>query len=148
MAVVGGISLVAGALLAPQRTWANLLLASYYLLALGLSGTVFVALQFVAGSSWSVAFRRVPEALSNLLPYVAPLFLAVLIISPFLYPWFHEFQEETEPTLWFKQLWLSPAFFILRSLIYLSLWIWFACLIVRRASRQDPGGDFSHTRKN
>jgi len=148
MAVVGGISLLAGALLAPQRTWANLLLASYYLLALGLSGTVFVALQFVAGSSWSVAFRRVPEALSSLLPYVAPLFLVVLTISPFLYPWFHEFHEETEPTFWFKQIWLSPAFFIVRSLLYVSLWIWFSYIIVRTSRRQDADGDFSHTRKN
>ena len=58
LAVVGGISLLAGAILAPQRTWANLLLASYYLLALGLAGTVFVALQYVTGSSRSRAVRR------------------------------------------------------------------------------------------
>ena len=148
MAVVGGISLLAGAFLAPQRTWANLLLASYYLLALGLSGTVFVAIQYITGSSWSVAFRRVPEALSNLLPYVAPLFLAVLIISPYLYPWFHEFHEETEPTFWFKQIWLSPAFFIVRSLLYVSLWIWFSYIIVRTSRRQDADGNLSHTRKN
>ncbi|OFW27522.1 MAG: hypothetical protein A3H27_02500 [Acidobacteria bacterium RIFCSPLOWO2_02_FULL_59_13] len=148
MAVVGGICLLAGAILAPQRTWANLLLASYYLLALGLSGTVFVAIQYVTGSSWSVAFRRVPEALSHLLPYVAPLFLLVLIISPFLYPWFHDQHTEAEPTFWFKHIWLTPAFFVVRSIIYLSLWIMFSYFIVRSSRRQDADGNPSHTYKN
>ena len=148
MAVVGGISLLAGAFLAPQRTWANLLLASYYLLALGLAGTVFVALQYVTGSSWSVAFRRVPEALSNLLPFAALLFLAVLIVSPFLYPWFHESHAEVEPTLWFKQIWLTPAFFIVRSLVYLAIWIVFSYAIVRASRRQDADGALSHTYRN
>ena len=32
MAIAGGLTLLAGAFLAPHRTWANLLLASYYLL--------------------------------------------------------------------------------------------------------------------
>ena len=148
MALAGGMSLLAGAFLAPQRTWANLLLASYYLLALALAGTVFVALQYVTGSSWSVAFRRVPEALSSLLPFAALPFLAVLIVSPFLYPWFHGFPEEAEPTFWFKRLWLTPAFFMVRSLIYLSLWIVFSYAIVRTSRRQDTDSDVSHTYRN
>ena len=148
MAVVGGVSLLAGAFLAPQRTGANLLLASYYLLVLGLGGTVFVAIQYITGASWSVAFRRVPEAMAGLLPLVALPFLAVLMVSPFLYPWFHGLHEEAEPAFWFKELWLTPAFFIVRSLIYLTLWIVFSYAIVRTSRRQDADGDFSHTHKN
>ena len=148
MAVVGGVSLVAGAFLAPQRTWANLLLASYYLLTLALAGTGFVALQYVTGASWSVAFRRVPEAMSSLFPLVALPFLGVLLVSPMLYPWFHEVPAEAGPTFWFKQLWLAPAFFIIRSLIYLSLWSAFSYAIVRTSRRQDADGDIVHTSKN
>ena len=148
MAAAGAVCLLAGAVLAPQRTWANLLLASYYLLTLSLAGTVFVALQYVTGASWSVAFRRVPEALSSLLPFAGLSFLLVLVVSPFLYPWFHNVSGEAEPTFWFKQLWLTPAFFIVRSLVYLSLWIGFSYAIVRTSRRQDADGDHCHTRKN
>ncbi|MBI4461161.1 MAG: hypothetical protein HY648_14030, partial [Acidobacteria bacterium] len=148
MAMVGGVTLLAGGFLAPQRTWGNLLLASYYLLALGLAGTVFVALQYVAGASWSVAFRRVPESLSTLLPFLALPFLLVLAVSPFLYPWVQDLHAEPEPTFWFKELWLTPAFFVVRSLIYLSLWIAFSYAIVRTSRRQDADGDIAHTHKN
>lgn len=148
MAAAGGVSLLAGAFLAPQRTWANLLLASYYLLTLGLAGTVFIALQYVTGAGWSVAFRRVPEAMSSLLPFAVLPFLVVLLVSSHLYPWFHSLRGEAEPTLWFKHTWLTPAFFIVRSLIYLALWIWFGYAIVRTSRRQDADGDVSHTHKN
>jgi hypothetical protein len=148
MAAVGGASLLAGAFLAPQRTWANLLLASYYLLTLGLAGTVFIALQYVTGAGWSVAFRRVPEAMSRLLPFAALLFLVVLLVSSRLYPWFHGLPGEAEPTLWFKRIWLTPAFFVVRALIYLGLWIGFGYAIVRNSRRQDANGDLSHTYKN
>jgi hypothetical protein len=148
MVAAGGLSLLAGAFLAPQRTWANLLLSSYYLLMLGLSGTVFIALQYVTGAAWSVAFRRVPEAMSGVLPFAALPFLGVLLVSSHLYKWFHVLPGETEPTLWFKHIWLSPAFFIVRALIYLGLWIWFGHAMVRSSRRQDADGDVSHTRKN
>lgn len=145
---VGGVTFVAGALLAPGRTWANLLLVSFYLLGLGLAGAVFVAIQCVTGAGWDVAFRRVPEAMSGVLPVAASTFLLVLIVSPQLYPWFGELQHETNPALWFKRLWLSPALFFARSVVYLLVWIAFSYAIVRRSRRQDADADVSHTRKN
>lgn len=148
MAAAGAITLALGALLAPERTWANLLLASYYLLGLGLAGVLFVALQYVTGAGWSVAFRRVPEAMASTLPVAALTFVLVLIVSPWLYPWFRDLHGEAEPAMWFKQIWLTPAFFIVRSLVYLLVWIVFSCLIVRTSRRQDADGDPAHTNRN
>ena len=61
----GMLSFFAGAIFTPDRTWANLLVATYYLLGMGLAGLVFVALEYVTGASWSIAFRRVPEAMAS-----------------------------------------------------------------------------------
>ena len=90
MAAAGILTLVAGAVLAPQRTWAHLLLAGNYILGISLAGLVFVALHYVCGASWSVAFRRVPEAMAGVLPWAAAPFVLILAVSPWLYPWFHE----------------------------------------------------------
>ncbi len=148
MALAGAVTLVAGSLLAPERTWANLLLASFYLLGLGLAGVVFVALQYVTGAEWSVAFRRVPEAMAGTLPYAAGIFLLVLMVSPWLYPWFHGLHGEPDPSMWFKELWLSPVFFIVRALVYLAVWLGFAHAILRTSRRQDDDGKPGHTVRN
>ena len=67
-ALIGIATLLAGVLITPQRTWANFLLISFLLVCMGLAGTVFIALTNVIGAAWSVAFRRVPEAMTAALP--------------------------------------------------------------------------------
>jgi hypothetical protein len=146
MAVAGAVTLAAGTLLAPQRTWANLLLAGNYVLGLALAGLVFVALHYVCGATWSTAFRRVPEAMAALLPWAAAPFALILAASPWLYPWFGMHGEQ--PSMWFKELWFNPAFFFARSFLYLIVWIAFGRAIVRISRRQDQDGDIRHTRKN
>ena len=84
---IGSVTFAAGLYFAPQRTWLNLLLISYYLLGLALAGAVWVTLQYVSGAHWSTALRRVPEAMAGLLPQAALGILAILILRPSLYPW-------------------------------------------------------------
>jgi len=148
MALVGALTLVVGAVAAPERTWANLLLASFYLIGLGLAGVLFIAIQYVSGAEWSVAFRRVPEAMAGAVPVAALTFLLVLVVSPWLYPWFHGLHGGENPSLWFKQLWLSPGPFIARSLFYLLIWVIFSYAIVRTSRRQDRDGNPAHTVRN
>ncbi|MBK5293764.1 MAG: hypothetical protein JJE04_19055, partial [Acidobacteriia bacterium] len=62
LAGLGAAAFLAGAFLSPQRAWPAMLMASFLLLGLGLSGLFFVALQYASSAGWSVAFRRVPEA--------------------------------------------------------------------------------------
>ena len=67
LAVVGAITAVVGARLAPDRLWASWLLVSYYIARRGLAGLCFVAIHYTTGASWSVAVRRVAEALAGTL---------------------------------------------------------------------------------
>src|SRR5205807_1697814 len=53
LAILGGVTLVAGLYWEPERTWSNVLLLSYYLVGLGLGGLLFVALHHVTGARWS-----------------------------------------------------------------------------------------------
>ena len=60
LGVLGGVTLAAGLTMASQRTWANLLLVSYYLAGLGLGGLLLVALLYLTGARWSLPLRRIP----------------------------------------------------------------------------------------
>lgn len=142
----GGLVVVAGMFLAPARTWASILLVSFYLVALGLSGAVLVALQYVTGASWGVALRRVPEAITLLVPIGGLGVLTVMLMHPSLYPWSRVEVQREFPA--FRQVWLNPGFIRGRAVAYLLIWILFALALLRGSRRQDLDGDFSHTQSN
>ena len=145
LAVAGGVTLLAGGIAAPQRAWVSLLLASYFLTCLGLAGIFFVALQYACGAGWSVSFRRIPEAMSGVLPFAAAGIGAVLLFRPSLYPWTGQLAEPLEG---FKGIWLNRPFFLGRATVYFALWILLARALVRNSRAQDRDGDLSHTRRN
>ncbi len=143
LAVVGALTLATGLWLSPDRTWMNLLLVSYYLIGLALAGTVFVAFQYVTGANWSIALRRVPEAMATLLPLSAIGILAVLIFRPSLYAWTHDLHLTG-----FRHFWLSLGFFRARALVYVLAWIGFTLALLRASRAQDETGDLRFTRRN
>jgi hypothetical protein len=137
---LGGVTLLAGLLLAPQRTWTHLLLVSYYLLGLGLAGLLLVALHHLSGARWSVPLRRVAETMTGVLPVAAAGLVAVLVCRPSLYPWSAaDSSREGESPL--HHLWLNRPFFLGRALAYLALWLISAFAIVRASREQDKNPD-------
>jgi hypothetical protein len=149
LAAIGVISAGAGAFMAPERMWASWLLAAYYALGLGLAGLCFVAIHYTSGSTWSVAFRRVPEALAGTLPFAIALLAVVFIVHPQLYGWTADsFAAGPERALAFKRFWLSRPFFLIRAAVYSGIWILFAIAIRGRSRRQDKDGDPRWTRAN
>ncbi len=135
LALLGGVALLLGLFLSPQRAWANVLLLGYYLTSLGLGGLLIVALHYVTGARWSAPMRRVPEAMAALLPVASIGILAVLLVRPSLYSWTQGAGQEPDSPL--GHLWLSRPFFLLRASIYSIVWTIFAVAIVRNSRRQD-----------
>ena len=110
----------------PARSWRRPAcgragcMVAYYSLGLGLAGLCFVAIHYTTGSTWSVAIRRVPEALAGTLPFSLALLAILFIVHPQLYGWTTDeaFGGSTEKALAFKQFWLSRPFFLVRAAIY------------------------------
>jgi hypothetical protein len=148
LAVVGGITLVAGLSLIPERTWANMLLASNYLVGLALGGLVLVALHYVTGARWSVPLRRLPEAMAVALPLAVAGLLAVLVLQPALYSWSAPVPTGEEHVSALRAFWLERPFFLVRALAYVAIWLTFAALIVRNSRRQDLTAEPRLTGKN
>jgi hypothetical protein len=148
LVLLGVVALAAGSFETPERAGANVLLVSNYLVGLSLGGLVLVALHYVTGAGWSVPLRRLPEALALALPVAALGLLAVFLLQPSLYSWSGGLPAAEEEASPLRSFWLDPPFFVLRAVIYLSLWLAFAVAIVRNSRRQDQTGDLALTRKN
>jgi hypothetical protein len=148
LAGLGAITLVIGLLVDATRTWANVLLASNYLLGLAAGGLVLVALLYVTGARWAVPLRRMPEALALGLPVAAVGLIAVLLLRPSLYAWTAASAPGEEPASLLRSVWLTGPFFLLRALAYLAAWLTFALLMVRNSRRQDRAADPALTRSN
>ncbi|HWR35894.1 MAG TPA: hypothetical protein VN622_08520 [Clostridia bacterium] len=146
VALIGVILTLAGLFVSADRTWASILLVSYYLLALGLAGAVFIALQYVTGASWGVALRRIPEAMTLLVPIGGIGILSVLLLHPSLYPWSRPEVQHELPA--FRHWWLGITFVRARAVLYLLIWIGFALALLRGSRKQDRDGLFAHTRTN
>jgi hypothetical protein len=137
---LGAATVAAVLVLMPERAWANVLLISTYLVGLALGGLVLLALHYVTGARWSIPLRRVPEALSTVLPVAAVGMLAALLFHPSLYKWYEGSHAGMEPASPLRTLWLDRAFFVARAVIYLAVWLAFAFAFVRASRRQQRVG--------
>lgn len=147
-ALIGGAVTVVGLILAPQRTWPNLLLAMYYLMSLGLGAILFIALQYIANAGWSVALRRVPEAMTGVLPLAGALLLLTFFGIHSLYEWSHHDVVAADPILSSKTAWLNTPFFVARAVLYFAVWWFLAHRIVRLSKHQDINGVVDVVAKN
>jgi len=143
LVLAGAATVLAGLIWAPGRTWLALLMAGFLLTGFGLAGIVFVAVQYACGAGWSTAFRRVPEAMSMILPVGAGVLAAVFLGHPSTYSW-----TTHGPLAGFQQFWLRWPFFLARAAVYMAVWSVFTTVIVRTSRRQDQDNSVSHTRRN
>lgn len=134
--IIGALTLTVTAVVSPERAWANLLLAAFYLITLGLGGAVFIALTTVCGAGWNAAFRRVPEAMTGLLPIAGLMMLIAVTIHLPQYGWHHHGHGDAG-TFAFKEFWLQPTFLGIRAVVYIVLWNFFGKVLVDRSRRQD-----------
>ncbi len=146
--LLGVLIAAGGVLVAPGRAWPNILLANYYLMSLGLAGLMFIALQYVSNAGWATAIRRVPEAMTNALPVSALVMVAILFGTHTLYEWTHASAVAQDRILQAKSAWLNVPFFVIRTIVYLAVWLVFMHTIVRLSRVQDADGDVKHTLAN
>jgi len=135
---VGVVVFVAALLIDPQRAWYSFLVNYLFFLVLGVGGAFLVALEYITSATWTVVFRRLPEAASAYLPAAFLLGIVLLIGVPHIYPWAAPgFSFATRS----KNFWFSMPFYSARSLITLAGWVIFAWWFQSNSTKQDtnPG---------
>ncbi|MGH9487508.1 MAG: hypothetical protein ACRD04_07950 [Terriglobales bacterium] len=122
----------------PQRAWYSYLVNYLFFMVLGLGGAFLVALEYVTSATWTVVFRRVPEAVSSFLPAAFILGLILLLGVPHIYVWAKAGWVWSAPS---KQFWFSTGFRSIRTVIALGGWVLFGWWFVHNSTKQDtnPG---------
>ncbi len=125
---IGALALVIGLVIAPDRTWMNLLVDGFYILSIGVSAMFFFATQRLSSARWSAPIRRIPEAIMRVLPAAAVLLVVLTFGFHTLYPWTHpETMREAHPLVAAgRETYLVPSFVYARMILIVALWLFFA----------------------
>lgn len=140
LTIVGIIALALGiALLALSndehsrvRFWAVLLQNSTYFLMIANASMFFICATTLAWASWPVALRRIPEAISTLVPVFGILALIVLLGIVYgthdghhIYHWIDKAAVDKDPVLKGKSGFLNPTFFSVWTIVTIAAWWYF-----------------------
>ncbi|HUB25697.1 MAG TPA: hypothetical protein VL992_09745, partial [Tepidisphaeraceae bacterium] len=132
-----------------RRFFFAYLSAYAFVLAICLGGVFFVMLQHLTRAGWSVNVRRVAEWVASAMPVMAvlsaPIFISILMGNGALYPWAKAGAAVDYP--FFRQLWLNPAFVIIRLVFCFVVWSWMGVWFWKQSIKQDQTGDYRLTAK-
>jgi hypothetical protein len=130
---------VAGAFLNPDQFFRSWLVGFLFCLGLTMGPLALLMLQHMSGGQWGLVGRRVFEAASRNVPLVALLFVPLLFGLPNLYAWARPDEVRVDHILQMKALYLNVPFFIVRAILYFSLWSLGAWLLTSWSDAQDRG---------
>lgn len=154
MMAIGIAAIVVGFMTDTTRAWAVLLQNNFYFTAIALSGTFFVAFNYVAQSGWSVAIKRIPEAMGAFLKFGMVGMLLIFIFGHHdLYHWTHsalydKASPEYDHIMDGKKGWLNIPFFVSRLVAYAAIWIGFTYMLRKQSLLEDQEGGLTHYKKS
>ena len=150
---IGIIALIFGFVTDAHSTWPALLFNTYFYLGISVFAVFFVAMQYVAEAGWSIVLKRVPEAIMAALPFFSIIMLFIVFSSIMhwnhIYHWLHEgimdpASEHYDRIIAGKEPYLNATFFIVRTIIYLLIWNYFAKKLRRLSILEDANGGTSY----
>lgn len=140
-----------------ERTFANLLLMSYYFACVCMSAAFFLAVQYVAQAGWSAAILRVPQAMSANLPFAVIILIAVMGFGLYTHNLYHHWHAEglTDPNspnydklIAGKAIFLNVPFFFIRQFVFLGSYSIFAYFVTKWSYNEDLIGGLSGYNKS
>lgn len=107
-----------------------------------LTGLFFVMLQHLTRSHWSVALRRIPESFTGHIWILAIFLIPVLLGMHTLFHWTHADVVAADPVMQVKEPYLNSTFFIIRQIIYFSIWSFLGWRLYNASVEMDETGDW------
>ena len=132
---IGLISTVYAFITDSHAAWTSLIFNNYFFLGISIFAVFFVALQHVAEAGWSTVIKRVPEAIMTFLPYTCAVMIFIVVAAMLhwnhIYHWMEvgimtEGAPNYDKIIAGKEAYLNPIFFLVRSIIYVVVWIYCA----------------------
>lgn len=148
LAALGLAAFAAGLNADAKRAWFSFVLNHFYFMSLAIGGLFFASIQWLTGAMWSAPVRRVAEAFTAYLPVALIAFIALYFGIHHLYSWSHTEHVQGDLVLEGKSGYLSTNFFVIRNLVAMGLWIFFAKKMIGNSIAQDSNGNYLYTAKN
>ena len=109
------------------RFWGSLLQNSVYFLLVVNAAMFFICITTLAWGGWQMAFRRVPEAISTVVPVIGTICGVILLLICFgsnheLYHWTNTEHVKSDPILNFKKGFLNKNFFAGWTIFTIIAW--------------------------
>ena len=139
---IAGLALTAlGLFFSPAQFFRSYLWAFLFWFGIALGCLPLLMLYHLVGGAWGFTVRRIIESGARTLPLLAILFLPVILGIPQLYEWSHADRVAQVEQLKQKQPYLNVPFWIVRSIFYFSVWLYFAHRLNRLSAKQDETGE-------
>jgi hypothetical protein len=143
-AIVGiaGLILTAiGLFVSPSQFFRSYLWAFLFWFGIALGCLPLLMLYHLVGGAWGFTIRRIIESGTRTLPLLAVMFIPILFGIPRLYEWSQPDKVAQIRALQLKHAYLNIPFWIVRTLFYFAVWLFYAYRLNRMSARQDETGD-------
>ncbi len=145
--LIAAVLTIAGIfLVSPFQFYRSYLWSYVFCVGVTLGSLAWLMLQYLTGGAWGVVIRRPAEAAARTLPWLALLFVPVVIGIPNLYEWSHARIVAADPVMQHKQIYLNVPFFIVRAALYLCGWNFLGWYFNRWSVREDEGSPVAHSK--
>src|ERR1043165_6861689 len=138
--IVGGVLLVLMLVmlfLNPAAFFRAYLIGWTFWTGVAVGSLALLMLQHLTGGGWGFVIRRVLEAATRTLPFMAVLFIPIILGSHSLYPWTNPEEVAQHPAVQFKAGFLNVPFLTVRAVIYFGVWITLAYFLNSWSLAQD-----------
>jgi hypothetical protein len=133
-----GLLTVAGALFSPAQFFRSYLFGFLFWIDIAVGCLSLALIHNLTGGMWGLAIRRILEAGTRTLPWMALLFLPLAFGLPQVYEWARP-EALQDDLLRKKALYLNRGFFLLRAAFYFGVWALLAHFQDRWSREQDQG---------
>ncbi len=137
--IVGLVLSLAGFFIDRGHFFHSYLIAYVFWLTVGLGALFFTMLHHLVNSTWSVALRRISENIMSTLPLLAIFVIPILLGIGNLYHWSQPNIVAQDQLLQGKTAYLNVPFFIIRTVLYLTVWTLLVRALYAQSVKQDEG---------
>ena len=136
----GGLLCIAGYILNRDQFLRSYLFADIFWTGMALGCLGILLLHHTVGGKWGMVIRRLCEAGSQTIPFMAIFLLPVLLSMPALYAWDRP-EAAHNAVIQAKSGYLNVPFFIARTIFYFAVWTLYIYLLGKWSAQQDRTGD-------
>ena len=145
---IAGLILTAiGLFVSPSQFFRSYLWAFLFWFGIALGCLPLLMLYHLVGGAWGFTIRRIIESGTRTLPVLAVMFIPILFGIPRLYEWSQPDKVAQIRALQLKHAYLNIPFWIIRTLIYFAVWLFYVYRLNRMSARQDETGDTALPRR-